>query len=130
AIDRQCFSPEIAFDEAEISRQLRSRGTVALVAESEENIAGFLIARRSGPNADILTIDVVTAHRRQGVASELFLRAEALLRRQGVRRCRLQVAVANTGAIDFYRKRGYRTLRTLAAYYPDGADAYLMRKDL
>jgi len=48
----------------------------------------------------------------------------------GVEGYDLQVDVTNTGAIAFYKKHGFTTVRTLRHYYANGNDAFLMVKEL
>ena len=41
------------------------------------------------------------------------------------------LVVSNAAAaIDFYKKHGFKTIRTLKNYYANGNDAYLMMKEL
>ena len=56
--------------------------------------------------------------------------AEEILRVEKIRRYDLQVDVANTRAIAFYKKHGFAIARTLKDYYANGKDAYLMIKEL
>ena len=56
--------------------------------------------------------------------------SEQILREENIRRYRLQVDISNESAIAFYRKHGLRAHQTLKGYYGNGADAYLMEKEI
>jgi ribosomal-protein-alanine N-acetyltransferase len=77
-----------------------------------------------------VTLDVRETHRRNGYGTQLLRRAEDILCRHGVEGYDLQVDVTNRGAIDFYKKHGFKTVRTLRNYYSNGHDAFLMVKEL
>lgn len=132
AIDQTCFSADIAYDALELAYYMEREQSHTLVAEVGPQIAGFLLVDietiRNGRVATLITLDVVENARRQGVGSALFARSERLLLESGVPRYRLQVDTTNRSAIEFYRRAGFNQQRTLEAYYPNGADAYLMEK--
>jgi ribosomal-protein-alanine N-acetyltransferase len=69
-------------------------------------------------------------YRRKGYGTRLLNRSEKILSDIGVEAYDLQVDVNNHGAIRFYKKHGFRTVRTLRRYYANGNDAYLMVKEL
>jgi ribosomal protein S18 acetylase RimI-like enzyme len=77
-----------------------------------------------------VTLDVRENHRRNGYGSRLLNTAEDILLDYGVEAYDLQVDVSNRGAISFYKKHGFRTVRTLDHYYANGHDAFLMVKQL
>ena len=83
--------------------------------------------RRTGT---IVTLDVRETHRRSGYGSQPLNRAEDILSNYGVEAYDLQVDVTNSAAINFYKKHGFQTVRTLWRYYANGNDAYLMVKEL
>jgi [ribosomal protein S18]-alanine N-acetyltransferase len=75
-------------------------------------------------------LDVCENQRRNGYGSQLLQRSEDMLLDFGVEAYDLQVDVTNTGAIAFYRRHGFTTVRTLRHYYANGNDAFLMVKEL
>jgi ribosomal-protein-alanine N-acetyltransferase len=85
---------------------------------------------RNHRTATIVTLDVRESHRRTGLGTDLLKRSEEILGNYGVEAYDLQVDVTNRGAISFYKKHGFRTVRTLRNYYANGNDAYLMVKEL
>ncbi len=131
-IDQASFTGGVAYDASELSYFMKREGSETLVLEEDGKIVAFLIVevhrtRRSGT---IVTLDVREAHRRSGYGSQLLTRAEEILLEYGAEAYDLQVDVNNRGAISFYKKHGFRTVRTLSHYYANGNDAYLMVKDL
>jgi ribosomal protein S18 acetylase RimI-like enzyme len=131
-IDQSSFVGGVAYDASELSYFMNRAGAETLVIEEDESIVAFLIlevhrTRRSGT---IVTLDVRETHRRKGYGTQLLSRAEDILSEYGVETYDLQVDVQNRAAIMFYKKRGFRTVRTLGRYYANGHDAYLMAKEL
>jgi len=131
-IDQASFSRGVAYDAHELSYFINRRGAETLVLENEEGIVAFIILevlqnRRFGT---IVTLDVREAHRRSGFATQLLGRAENILTEYGVEAYDLQVDVTNLAAISFYKRHGFRMVRTLRNYYANGNDAYLMVKEL
>jgi ribosomal protein S18 acetylase RimI-like enzyme len=69
-------------------------------------LPGFFRQRRRGYIQDVYTRE---GYRGRGVGRALLARLEAWLRRQGVRRAELTVAVGNPQAEAFWERAGYRT---------------------
>jgi ribosomal-protein-alanine N-acetyltransferase len=152
-IDQTCFPPGIAYTQAELKDYVTAAGVFTLVAEtSSENaetadvdrngggehgslvdssIVGFIVAQtnRSGIG-HIVTIDVLPEGRRSGIGSRLLAAAEERLRSAHCRRVRLEAAVDNIAAQEFYRRQGYAVTKTIRGYYSNGADAFVLMKDL
>ncbi len=79
--------------------------------------------------AHMLKIVVAPSFRRQGLAQNLHLQAEARAKELQVQRFVLEVA-ENNPAIHFYQQLGYQHERLQARFYSDGQNAVLMRKEL
>ena len=105
-------------------------GARTLVAELDDETAGFLLMdiQPHRSSATLVTLDVVARYRRSGVGSALLGRSEQFLSEGRVCRYKLQVDTTNRVALGFYERHGFHTVRTLPAYYANGADAYLMEK--
>ena len=130
-IDQASFPGGVAYDAAELSYFMNLNGAETIVLEEDGKIVAFLVlevhrTRRSGT---IVTLDVVEAHRRKGYGAQLLQRAEDILIDLGAEAYDLQVDVTNHSAIAFYKKQGFRTMRTLRRYYANGNDAYFMVKE-
>jgi ribosomal-protein-alanine N-acetyltransferase len=141
-IDQACFPPGICYSRLELAVYMKRQGAVTLVAEQPRRrtksfgeqpgtILGFLIFQTErGQTGHIVTIDVVGNARRSGVGSKLLSSAEERLRAAQTATVYLETMVSNASAISFYRRHGYEIVRTEARYYPNGADAYVLAKEL
>jgi ribosomal protein S18 acetylase RimI-like enzyme len=127
-IDQQCFEPALAYSRPDLRNYLQLPGGDCVIAEAAGKMAGFLATAHENAVGSIVTIDVLVAYRRQGVASLLLEESERRLAAAGVRTIELETATDNTSAIAFWQKHGYRTVQIKKAYYPDGRDAYSMTK--
>jgi ribosomal-protein-alanine N-acetyltransferase len=126
------FPAGVAYDSAELSYFMNRPGAETIVLEAEGAIAAFLImeVHRNRRFATIVTLDVKNGHRRRGYATKLLERSEQILVGYGIEIYDLQVDVANSAAIRFYRRHGFEAVRRLKAYYANGNDAWLMMKQL
>ncbi len=95
---------------------------------------GFILVRRVVEEAEVLTLAVDPAQRRQGLARRLLDYAMEELRQRGIISCFLEVAIDNTAARGLYGSAGFTEVSTRRGYYQnaDGtrADAIVMRRDL
>jgi [ribosomal protein S18]-alanine N-acetyltransferase len=119
-IEEQCFDQE-AFSKRQISYLLTDYNTIALMAKTEKDIAGFIIVQveveENTEFGHIITINVAPKHRRQGTATKLLHEIENLLKQKGINQCRLEVREDNKHAIKLYQKLGYQTVGILENYY-------------
>jgi [ribosomal protein S18]-alanine N-acetyltransferase len=130
-LDQECFPEGIAYTRFELAAYMKRSGAFTLVAERESGILGFIVAeankRRVG---HIITIDILPAARRLGIASDLLRAAEDRLRAADCRAVRLESAVDNAGALAFYKRHQYELIKTLPGYYSTGLDAFALQKNL
>lgn len=131
-IDRQCFPQGIAFDAGHFRACLLNPRARTHIAQVASGVAGFSVTEldESDRSGILVTLDVLPAWRRQGVASRLLAASEAWLLDCNARELVLQVATSNEAALGFYLRRDFRIIRTLGDYYGRGNDAFLMRKGL
>lgn len=104
----------------------------ALVAAraAAEPAEGFVLWRTLGDEAEILSIAVVPAARRQGVARALMAAALEDARAEGLRAMFLEVDAANAAARDLYAALDFYEVGRRRRYYRNGHDALILRKDL
>jgi ribosomal-protein-alanine N-acetyltransferase len=105
-IEQRCFTDP--WSEAGIRESIQSETTIALLAENTEGELGYLMARLSGEEGEILNLAVLPGHRRQGVGRRLLEQGLALLIGRGVREAYLEVRESNLAARDLYQGFGFR----------------------
>lgn len=129
-LDQSCFPRGIAYSKSTLRYFLALSSAECLVAQEEDDIAGFILSELDGPLAHIITLDVAEPHRRSGVGSLLLDAAENNLFAQGVRTVFLETAVDNHAAVKFWSRHGYIVKGILKRYYLKRIDGYAMRKTL
>lgn len=80
-------------------------------------LEGFVIVSYVADQAEILTIAIDPARRRQGLARKLLDIAETELTELGVDTLFLEVAEDNVAAIKFYKSIGFEPIGKRPAYY-------------
>ena len=117
----------------DIAQLMGQRGSFALLVESEDAPAGFILCRVIAGEGEVLTLAVAPEHRRQGLARAL---VEAALEVAALTAGAmfLEVAADNAGAIGLYRQAGFVAVGRRIGYYTrskgEGADAVVMRHAL
>ncbi|MEM9233590.1 MAG: GNAT family N-acetyltransferase [Pseudomonadota bacterium] len=105
---------------------VRDPGCSVLIAEGDEGPAGLVAARQILDEAEILTIGVLPAARREGLGQELLLQTQAVLTENGTHKLFLEVAEANHAAIGLYLSAGFGRVGHRKDYYGTGKPAILM----
>ena len=98
------------------------------MAKAGGRIAGYAVACAGQRDAEIASIAVHPDYRRRGVAYALMRHTLGALRKGGIRRVELMVRTGNTAGARLYRSLGFRRVRTIARYYEDGGDAFLIAR--
>jgi ribosomal-protein-alanine N-acetyltransferase len=101
------------------------------VAESENTIIGYcgVFLPAPGVEADVLTVAVLPACRRQGIAKEFISMMENWCRERGASAMMLEVEHTNEAAFRLYQSLGYMKISVRMDYYGPGKDAFVMRKE-
>lgn len=129
-LDQSCFPAGISYSKTTLRYFLTLASADSVVAEEGGRIVGFIVSEENPPLAHIITLDVDTKHRRQGVGAALLETLESNLAARGVRSILLETAIDNEAAVAFWKRHGYRIEATLKRYYLGRIDAYEMRKIL
>lgn len=105
-------------------------GSLALVIDVGGQIAGFLVGRRVGDQAEVFNLAVKYACRCKGHGTGLLKAALQELTLQGALSVYLEVRESNTGAIAFYEKQGFSKSGYRKGYYrdPDEAAVVMQKK--
>jgi len=95
---------------------------------------GFALIMLAGPEAELLTLAVDPAHRRQGIARQLIAKLETTCRENNVEDVFLEVVDTNIGAQSLYTATGFERRGARKDYYngPKGTkvSAIIMAKSL
>ncbi len=120
ALHGRCF--EDTWSTQAIGEVLGSPGAFAYLAvaaeeESRGRPLGFALARRTGDDAELLTLCVLPEERRRGVGAALLDEVMERARASGARRLFLEVAETNGPAQALYAARGFVAGRRRPDYY-------------
>ncbi len=101
------------------------------VAEDGNTIVGNcgVFVPAPGIEADILTVAVLPAYRRQGIAKEFMRQIEEYAVQRQASAMMLEVELSNESAIKLYESLGYMKISVRMDYYGPGKDAHVMRKE-
>lgn len=135
-LDEVCFAAEFRFTRRSMRIFAEEQGAISIVAENLTcELAGFVIVHVErvplGLRGYVVTLDVAVKHRREGLAAQLLLAAEARVLATGAQWMELHVFTENEGAIRFYERMGYQRLVLQHGFYgASGLDAFIYRKEL
>ncbi len=129
SIERACFSdPWTAAGILETVQYETIRG---FVADSQGSTVGYVMARISGEEGEILNLAVLPSWRRKGIARSLLVEALGSISAAGVVEAYLEVRQSNEDAIALYRSQGFRPVGVRTDYYRDPReDALVLRAAL
>jgi ribosomal-protein-alanine acetyltransferase len=113
-------------------QMVRSRSADLLVAVSGSAVLGYAIVllRRGARTARLYSIAVDASAAGRGVGSRLLDAGEDAARARKAERLRLEVRTDNSGAVRFYRSKGYQETGRREGYYADGMAALLFARPL
>jgi [ribosomal protein S18]-alanine N-acetyltransferase len=128
-LERLCFSDP--WSAAGIRETIQYETARTFVAEDENQIVGYVMARISGEEGEILDLAVRPDLRRRGIGRQLLLSVWNALGSEGVRELYLEVRESNRAAIELYRGHGFRPVGLRPRYYRNPAeDAIVLRAAL
>jgi ribosomal-protein-alanine N-acetyltransferase len=115
--------PREAWGAGAFQVQLEMHGVIGLL----DGRGGLALLRVTADEAEILTIGVIPAVRRQGIARALLADAISRVRAMGVRTVFLEVGVRNRAALALYEGAGFKEVGRRRNYYASGEDALILR---
>jgi ribosomal-protein-alanine N-acetyltransferase len=115
-----------------LAAELAHPGSIVLVAGGGDGraLSGYACFRLAAGEAELLRVAVAPEERGRGLARQLIAAGFERLRGAGVTSCFLEVRTANSSALAVYRALGFEPRGRRRAYYPDGSDALVLRRDL
>ncbi|MEZ5913299.1 MAG: GNAT family N-acetyltransferase [Paracoccaceae bacterium] len=129
ALHASAFTVPRPWSEAEITDLAHAPGVFVL-----HEAQGFCIGRALAGEAELLTLAVAPAMRRQGLGGRLLSRFEDEARRLGATQAFLEVAADNQPALALYRGAGWEDAGRRPGYFrlAEGTsiDALLLKKAL
>jgi ribosomal-protein-alanine N-acetyltransferase len=118
--------PQEAWGAGAFQVQLEMHSVLGLL----DGRGGLALLRVTADEAEILTIGVLPAMRRRGVARALLVESMASARALGVRAIFLEVGVRNRAALGLYEAAGFQEVGRRRRYYASGEDALILRVTL
>ena len=132
AIHAKTFDP--AWSASAFHGMLLGMGAFGLIAMAGKEPVGILVGSAAGDNADILTIGVLPAARRQGAGRALLEAALDAAREHGAMAIVLDVAADNGAARALYAALGFEQVGVRKGYYFAGGgaprDALVLRRSI
>jgi ribosomal-protein-alanine N-acetyltransferase len=125
-IHAAAFPPPEAWGADAIELQLALPGAFGLI----DDRGGMLLGRTAAQEAEVLTLAVMPAACRQGIATCLLQETKALVVSRASAALFLEVATSNAAALALYRREGFVEVGRRRRYYADGSDALVMRVQL
>ena len=126
ALHGASFPPQDAWGPDALRLMLEMPGAFGLLAAE----AGFILARVAADEAEILTLAVHPAARRQGLAMALLETTALAAAARGAAALFLEVSAGNAAAQALYAAAGFAEVGRRRRYYPDGSDALVLKLDL
>jgi ribosomal-protein-alanine N-acetyltransferase len=126
ALERAVF-PLDAYSKGTFLYWLRRAPRRFLVAERDGVLIGYVITFVRGRTANLVSLAIDPAHRRQGWGRALVSHVLGDLRAAGVRVLDLEVRPSNTAGRRFWESFGFAPVGLLPGYYPDGEDGLHLR---
>lgn len=122
------------WSEQEVEGLLTDRAVVAQRALAGRSLAGFIMSRLAGDEAEILSVAVASRSQGRGLARQVLNLHLRRLAGLGVRTVFLEVDEHNAPAIRLYGRAGFREVSRRANYYPlpggKTAAALVLRRDI
>ena len=128
-LERQLF-PHDSWTVEQFWQELAQETRVYRVAVIDGGVVGYAGAFVLAPDSDVQTIAVAEAAQGEGLGGRLLGNLVDEARGAGCTYMMLEVRADNAAAIALYERWGFATISTRPRYYPDGADARIMRADV
>lgn len=126
AIEEASF--EFPWSESDLTRVLRQRNCIGLVAEENDSVVGYVIYELHKNRLHVLNFAVHPDHRKKGVGRAMVDNLKGKLSHDRRNRILLEVRETNLDAQLFWKRMGFMATNVLRGFYEDTPeDAYLMQ---
>ncbi len=125
-LEQLCFAPS-DYPLGRSSFYYHLANNLMMVLEDETGrIVAYGLVLVHYARAKVYSLCVLPEHRGVGLAEKLLLGMLSILKEKGFKQTELEVKVTNLKAIALYERLGFKPVKTIGAFYKDGADAYVM----
>lgn len=128
-IEHSSFGAE-AYSEEQFLWRYKSNPEGFIVACVGEEVVGYVTGLLSGQKGHLDSIVVKKEFRGKGIGRQLNDFILNYFQKKKVKVIELEVRPENKKVINWYKRLGFKIVKRIKDYYPDGGDAYLMRKNL
>ena len=128
ALEKICFSD--AWSEETFVSAFRSPFFVGVVLEEAGELVAYACATVVFEESEIGVVAVAPSFRRKGTGKRLLSELIESAKQKGAERMFLEVRVSNVAALGLYEGAGFERFGVRKKYYPDGEDAFVMKKEL
>ncbi len=119
-----------SWDPQRVTRAIRARDTVVLVAAARNSLAGFAIMNFGDSSAHLSLLAVKTSRQRRGIGAGMMAWLEESALVAGIATINLELRNNNSAARDFYRALGFRETAYIPGYYQGVETALRMSRDI
>lgn len=110
-------------------------GNVVIGCFADEKPVGFAVMQTVLDESELLTIGILPEFQGQGLGKRLLAASLAEVKKNGAKKCFLEVRVSNLPALTLYEKAGFKKNGIRKNYYAQTAqmpaeDAYMMSAEL
>lgn len=112
----------------EYEEEIAREDSVLLVVKLNDETIGFVAARISESELDILNFGVFTRFRRRGIGNAVFSKLLSQFVPASVKTVWLEVRESNVEAMRFYQKRGFAPIQVRKNFYRQPAENALVMK--
>jgi ribosomal-protein-alanine acetyltransferase len=114
---------------AEAERTRAQAGLHVAVTEAGQ-VLGFVLGWVAADELELMDICVADTFRRRGIGRKLVEHQLSWAGARGAHVAHLEVRASNLGALVLYQTMGFHEVGRRHAYYSDGEDAMLLRREM
>ena len=123
-VERDNFTPE-DFGMSRTSLRYHLKRNILFVVEEKGRVVGYCLWLRRKEYYRLYSIAILQESHAKGFGKMLLDYSIKKLRDKALQ---LEVKQINLHAVSLYKKFGFKIVKTLRSYYPNGIDGYLMKR--